>query len=58
MKLIMITLTGFPELSWKSGGSQTRLPLSPESKRKVGGDSQRSIIGDSLSVKTDDTKCN
>jgi len=38
--IINITLRGFPELSWKSGGSQVRVPLSPESRRKVGGDSQ------------------
>jgi hypothetical protein len=34
-----------------------RLPLSPEFKRNVGGDSQRSTNGDSLSAERDDPKC-
>ena len=56
--IINITLRGFPELSWKSGGSQVRVPLSPESRRKVGGDSQWSINGDSLSAETNKPECN
>jgi hypothetical protein len=35
-----------------------RLALSPESRRKGGGDSQRSINGGSLSVETNEQACN